>query len=92
ELIFDSKLTTYKNLDTFTISSPEIMVGGPESEALRKLTAKTQELERSVFLLRNQKNELAVEEYWQQMEALLIELARTTRKLKTLRAGPRADR
>jgi hypothetical protein len=77
-------------LETLTVSSPEIMAGGPESEALRKLTAKTLELERSVFLLRNQKDELAVEEYRQQMEALLIELARTTRKLKTLRAGLRA--
>ena len=78
-------------LDTLTASSPEIMAGGPETEALRKLTARTQELERAVFLLRNQKADLATEEYWQKMESLLIDLARTTRELKTLRIGLRSD-
>ena len=34
-----------------------------------------QDLERSVFLLRNQKAAMSEQQYWQRMEPLLIELA-----------------
>ncbi|MEX2131844.1 MAG: hypothetical protein WD772_10185 [Pseudohongiellaceae bacterium] len=40
--------------------------------------ARMQELEREVFILRGRKNEYLEAEYWRQMEALLVELARAT--------------
>jgi len=43
-------------------------------------------LERSVILLRNQKTEMSDRDYRQQLETLLIDLARSTRQLKFLRA------
>jgi len=72
-------------LDTLTASLPEA-VAGQASKILRALTAKTQALERTVVLLRNQKAELTADEYQQQMETLLIELARTMQQLKRVRA------
>ena len=87
----EGRMAQIAYLDTLAASSPEIMTGSPEFDALRKLTARIQEIERSVFLLRNQKDELAVEEYRQQIEVLLIDLARTSLKLKTLRTGLQAD-
>ena len=71
-------------LDTLTASLPEA-VAGQASESLRTLTAKAQALERSVVLLRNQKAELTADDYQQQMETLLIELARTMQHLKRVR-------
>ncbi len=59
---------------------------GQASELRRALAAKAQTLERTVVLLRNQKAELTADEYQQQMETLLIELARTMQKLKRVRA------
>jgi len=52
------------------------------------LTAQVRELERSVFLLRNRKAELPGESYQKEMEVLLIELARTSRKLKNMTVTP----
>jgi hypothetical protein len=71
-------------LDTLTASLPETMAG-QEPDTLRRLIAKTQELERSVFLLRHQKAAMPADAYKQQMETLLIDLARTTRTLRLLR-------
>lgn len=47
----------------------------PQALALK---ARMQELERSVFILRGRKAEYLEADYWQQMEQLLVELARTT--------------
>lgn len=47
------------------------------SEAIA-LHAQMQELERSIFLLRGQKANYLEEDYWNSMEALLIDLARKT--------------
>lgn len=44
----------------------------------QQLHAQMQDLERSIFLLRGQKANYLEEDYWNRMEALLIELARTT--------------
>ncbi len=47
----------------------------PEALALK---ARVQELERQVFLLRGRKADFLEDDYWTQMETLLIDLARTT--------------
>jgi hypothetical protein len=61
---------------------------GVDVTLMRDLTAKTRELERSVFLLRNRKVELPQESYQKEMEALLIELARISRKLRNMTTAP----
>ncbi len=48
------------------------------TEAQLRLKARMQELERSVFILRGRKADFLEADYWQQMEDLLVELARTT--------------
>ncbi|MFT4862596.1 MAG: hypothetical protein ACI95C_001817 [Pseudohongiellaceae bacterium] len=47
------------------------------SEALA-LKSRMQEIERSVFILRGRKADFIEADYWQQMEVLLVDLARTT--------------
>ena len=47
------------------------------AEGLR-LKSRMQDLERSVFVLRGRKTEFLEEDYWQQMEELLVNLARAT--------------
>jgi hypothetical protein len=42
------------------------------------LKSKVQEVERAVFILRGRKADFLEDDYWSQMEDLLIELARTT--------------
>lgn len=59
-----------------------------ESAIIRNLTVQMRELERSVFLLRNRKAELPTELYQREMEVLLIDLARTSRKLNYLVTSP----
>ncbi len=54
------------------------------SKAKRELYTKLQNLERSIFLLKTRKHELALNNYLQQLEPLLIDLARTTRQWKKL--------
>ena len=56
-----------------------------DAAGMRNLTAQIRMLERSVTLLRNRKEELGQESYQKEMEALLIELARTSRKLRQMR-------
>jgi hypothetical protein len=53
---------------------------------LRNLTARVRALERSIILLRHQKTEMSDRDYWQQMEPLLIDLARSSRRMRNLRA------
>lgn len=48
------------------------------SAQAQQLHAQMQDLERSIFLLRGQKTNYLEEDYWNQIEALLIELARKT--------------
>ncbi|MEX0964139.1 MAG: hypothetical protein WDZ52_08905 [Pseudohongiellaceae bacterium] len=50
---------------------------GLTAEAIR-LKSRMQELERSVFILRGRKAEFLAADYWQQMEVLLVDLARAT--------------
>jgi hypothetical protein len=57
------------------------------SIVIRNLTARVRELERSVFLLRSRKAELPPELYQKEMEVLLLDLARISRKLNNLVAS-----
>lgn len=50
---------------------------GLSAEAL-SMKARMQELERSVFILRGRKAEYLEADYWQEMETLLVDLARAT--------------
>ncbi len=50
---------------------------GLSEEAIR-LKSRMQDLERSVFILRGRRAEFLEADYWQQMEVLLIDLARAT--------------
>ncbi len=50
---------------------------GLSAEAIR-LKSRMQDLERSVFILRGRKADFLEADYWQQMEVLLVELARAT--------------
>jgi hypothetical protein len=83
----EGRLAEIAYLDTITASVAETAVGGPAPEALRRLYAEAQELERSVVLLRNRKSKMDEQNYWQQMEPLLIDLARTSRQLRSLEAA-----
>lgn len=53
------------------------------------LNSKIRELERSVFLLRRRKADLTESVYRQEMERLLIELARTSRQLRQMNGADR---
>lgn len=83
----DGKLAQIAYLDVLKVPAQDsTSPDNPELRAARyELTRKMQELERAVFLLRNRKEELPLAAYKRQMETLLINLARTNRKLKTLK-------
>lgn len=68
----DGRLAEIAYIDTLEDNSQDL---SPEA---RQLKSNMQELERSVFILRGRKADFLEADYWQQMEQLLIELARTT--------------
>lgn len=68
----DGRLAEIAYIDTLVDNSQNL------SPALRQLKAQMQELERAVFIMRGRKTEFLAADYWQQIEQLLIELARTT--------------
>lgn len=82
----EGRLAEIAYLDTIRVSLKEATASGTESEELYRLIAKAQDLERSVILLRNRKSDMAEKDYWQQMEPLLIDLARISRRLRSLQA------
>ena len=83
----DGGLAQIADIDTLATFLPEAVVEGPAFETLRKLTARVRALERSIMLLRNQKSEMSDQDYRQQLETLLIDLARTSRRMRFLRAN-----
>lgn len=83
----EGRLAQIAYVDTLSAYLPEAVAAGPEFETVRELTAGVQALERSVLLLRSRKAAIPEKDYWQQMEPLLIDLARTTRRLKSHRAA-----
>jgi hypothetical protein len=54
------------------------------SAEARTIQAEMQNLERDIFVLRNQKTNYLEEDYWNRLEALLIELATRTRRYHEL--------
>jgi hypothetical protein len=79
-------LAQIAEVDTLAAFLPETVAGGPASETVRELTARVQALERSVILLRNQKTQMSDSDYRRQLETHLINLARSTRRLKFILA------
>ncbi|MCB1670100.1 MAG: caspase family protein [Pseudomonadales bacterium] len=68
----DGRLAEIAYIDVLTADDANL---SPEALALK---AQVQELEREVFLLRGRKADFLADDYWAQMEQLLIDLARTT--------------
>ena len=68
----DGRLAEIAYIDTLVDTTE----GLPETA--RILKGRMQELERSVFILRGRKADFLEADYWQQMEVLLVELARAT--------------
>jgi hypothetical protein len=85
----DGRLAQIAYLDLIpAISTGDGGSTAADSSMVRDLTAKIRELERSVFLLRNRKAELPQELYQKELEALLIDLARSSRELNNMTAAP----
>ena len=85
----DGRLAQVATFDLLTALLPETLIAqltSREVEIAKKLMARMLELERSVLLLRNRKSEMLKAEYWQQLEILLIDLARTTRQFRLFNA------
>lgn len=82
----EGRLAQIAEIDTLSTSLPSAAADGPPPEALLILAARVRALERSVTLLRNQKAEMSDKDYWQKLEPILIDLARSSRQLDTLRA------
>ena len=70
----DGRLAEIAYIDTLVDSQADL------SREQLALKARMQELERTVFILRGRKADFLEADYWQQMEELLVELARTTGK------------
>lgn len=81
----DGLLAEIAYIDTLVDDS-----AGLSPQAL-ELKARMQELERSVFILRSRKAEYLEADYWQQMEELLVDLARTTGQFNVQRNGQGND-
>ena len=82
----EGRLAQVAEIDTLAARLPDAVADGPAAETLRRLTARIQALERSVIMLRHQKAQMSDQDYRQQLEILLIDLALTTRRLKFARA------
>ncbi|MBQ14955.1 MAG: hypothetical protein CMQ17_11245 [Gammaproteobacteria bacterium] len=68
----DGRIAEIAYIDTLLINDENL------SEEAIELKSQMQELERSVFILRGSKADFLEADYWQQMEELLVDLARTT--------------
>ena len=58
------------------------------SPEARELKAQMQDIERSVFILRGSKQDFLEDDYWQQMEGLLVDLARATGRFNEVAGIP----
>jgi hypothetical protein len=84
----DGRLAQIAYLDLLPAERTLEYPPGVDVTLVNNLTAKLRELERSVFLLRNRKAELPQAAYQEQMESLLIDIARTSRKLRRINPVP----
>lgn len=74
----DGRLAEIAYLDVSTSVATDL------SPAAAELRSRMSNLERDIFLLRANKSALGESEYWQQLEPLLIELAKVTREFDDL--------
>lgn len=81
----DGKLAQIAYLDVLPKSSLPAVGGMADYPEEIELSNRVQKLEREVFLLRNRKPEIAAAEYKQKLEALLIDLAKASRDLRSIR-------
>ncbi len=82
----EGRLAQIAEIDTLMAFLPETVAFGPDSQALRRQIARVHGLERFIILLRSQKAEMSQEDYRDQLENLLIDLARSSRRLDILQA------
>lgn len=68
----DGRLAEIAYIDSLVDNSENL------SEQALSLKARMQEIERAVFILRGRKADFLEVDYWQQLETLLVELAKTT--------------
>ncbi|MBF0280523.1 MAG: hypothetical protein HQM13_22190 [SAR324 cluster bacterium] len=88
----DGRLAQIAYLDLLKSSLPTEFSTGKNAESARQLMAQMLDFERSILLLRNRKDDLLKDEYYQQLEPLLIKLARTTRKFRNLQKSSASSR
>ncbi|MGD8662034.1 MAG: hypothetical protein PVH37_18980 [Desulfobacterales bacterium] len=81
----DGRLAQIAEVDSLATLLPEVVAESPALETLRKLAAQVRALERSIILLKHQKTVMPEADYWQQLEPLLIDLARSSRRMRNLR-------
>ena len=80
----DGALAQIAYLDLLTAERTLDIPPGIDAALVQELTVKIRALERSVFLLRNRKSEMPPGSYQNQLESLLIELARSAKHLRRI--------
>ena len=81
----DGRLAEIAYIDTLVDDSANLTPMG------RELKAQMQDIERSVFILRGSKQDFLEAEYWQQLERLLIDLARVTGQFYEVAGSPEEE-
>ncbi len=83
----DGAIAQIADIDTLATLLPQAIAEGPAFETVRELTARVRALERSIILLKHQKTMMPEADYWRQLEPLLIDLARSSRRIRLLQAN-----
>ena len=81
----DGRLAEIAYIDTLVDDTANL------SQEARELKAKMQEIERSVFILRGRKQDFLDANYWEQMEGLLVDLARATGRFNDVAGLPEEE-
>ena len=81
----DGRLAEIAYIDTLVDDTANL------SQEARELKAKMQEIERSVFILRGRKQDFLDADYWEQMEGLLVDLARATGRFNDVAGLPEEE-
>ena len=81
----DGRLAEIAYIDTLVDDTANL------SQEARELKAKMQEIERSVFILRGRKQDFLDADYWEQMEGLLVDLARATGRFNDVAGHPEEE-
>ena len=81
----DGRLAEIAYIDTLVDDTANL------SQEAREFKAKMQEIERSVFILRGRKQDFLDADYWEQMEGLLVDLARATGRFNDVAGLPEEE-